>query len=297
MDDPRFAREYVAFIDRRVPLVCVACFLLGLVPVLGVIPAVILYRLAIVAPFRRYIPPGRSFVLRWGVRLVSLVLVAFQWVPVPGRAAPAGDGPDQLRGLSQRLQEAGTGRVIHVGSCRASARRLARTRRLTSEGDIIWDVACNRPIFRMLMASMLWRPYGPAPRPDLPGSRRIVEERTTDADDDQIGDVPKPPDSIRRARRRNSARVQWTWQRVSREYTVAWHQGMTREVTWSSRGTSLLTNVADNRGASGEASDASRTCNRRLLERPQRGTISIRGSSIPESATSHGCKRPLPMDA
>ena len=84
MDAPRFVQEYVAFIDRRVPLVCMACFLLGLIPVLGVIPAVILYRLQIVAPFRRYIPRGRNFLLRWGIRLVSLVLVAFQWVPLLG---------------------------------------------------------------------------------------------------------------------------------------------------------------------------------------------------------------------
>ena len=84
MDDPRFVQEYVAFIDRRVPLVCVACFLLGLIPVLGVIPGVILYRLQIVAPFRRYLPPGQRFLLRWGIRLVSLVLVAFQWVPLLG---------------------------------------------------------------------------------------------------------------------------------------------------------------------------------------------------------------------
>jgi Double zinc ribbon len=87
MDDPSFARGYVASLDRRVPLTCGVCFLLGLVPVLGVIPGVIYYRLAIVAPFRRYIPPGHNFVLRWGVRLAVLVLVAFQWVPVAGGLA------------------------------------------------------------------------------------------------------------------------------------------------------------------------------------------------------------------
>ena len=87
MDDPSFARAYIASIDRRVPPVCLVCFVLGLIPVLGVIPGVICYRLAIVAPFRRYIPPGRGFVLRWGVRLAVLVLVAFQWVPVAGSLA------------------------------------------------------------------------------------------------------------------------------------------------------------------------------------------------------------------
>lgn len=90
MDEPSFARGYIASIDRRVPVVLVACFLLGLIPVLGVIPGVILYRLTIVAPFRRYIPPGRGLVLRWGVRLAILALVAFQWVPVAGGfAVPA----------------------------------------------------------------------------------------------------------------------------------------------------------------------------------------------------------------
>ena len=87
MEDPPFARAYIASIDRRVPLACVVCFLLGLIPVLGVIPGVIYYRLTIVAPFRRYIPPGQGFLLRWGVRLAVVVLVAFQWVPVAGGLA------------------------------------------------------------------------------------------------------------------------------------------------------------------------------------------------------------------
>ena len=90
MGDSRELGHYVASIDRRVPLVCVACFVLGLVPILGVIPGVVLYRLAIVAPFRRYIPIGRGFLIRWGVRLASLLLVAIQWLPVAGGFALVG---------------------------------------------------------------------------------------------------------------------------------------------------------------------------------------------------------------
>jgi Zn finger protein HypA/HybF involved in hydrogenase expression len=90
MDDPDFARRYVGSIDRRVPTVLVVCFLLGLIPVLGVIPGVVYYRLSIVAPFRRYMPPGRGLLLRWVVRLAVIVLVAFQWVPIAGGfAVPA----------------------------------------------------------------------------------------------------------------------------------------------------------------------------------------------------------------
>ncbi len=87
MDDPDFAEAYIAAIDRRVPLASVVCFVLGLIPVLGVIPGVIYYRLTLVAPFRRYIPPGQGLLLRWGVRLAVLALVAFQWLPVAGGLA------------------------------------------------------------------------------------------------------------------------------------------------------------------------------------------------------------------
>jgi Zn finger protein HypA/HybF involved in hydrogenase expression len=87
MDDPDFARSYIGFIDRRVPPVCLACLLLGLVPVLGVIPGVVAYRLMIVAPYRRYIPAGRGLLVRWGVRLAVVLLVAVQWVPVAGGLA------------------------------------------------------------------------------------------------------------------------------------------------------------------------------------------------------------------
>jgi hypothetical protein len=87
MDEPGSASAYIASIDRRVPMVLLVCFLLGLIPILGVIPGVVYYRLSIVAPFRRYIPTGRGFLLRWGVRLAVVVLVAFQWVPVAGALA------------------------------------------------------------------------------------------------------------------------------------------------------------------------------------------------------------------
>ena len=40
--------------------------------------------LAIISPFRWYIPLARGFFDRWGVRLAILELVAFQWIPLAG---------------------------------------------------------------------------------------------------------------------------------------------------------------------------------------------------------------------
>lgn len=107
MDDPDFAAGYIAAIDRRIPLACVGAFVLGLIPVLGVIPGVIAYRLAVVAPFRRYIPPGPGFRIRWGVRLAAVALVALQWIPVAGALAVPAMG------------------LITYGAYRAAYRRLA----------------------------------------------------------------------------------------------------------------------------------------------------------------------------
>ena len=85
--DPQFLPAFVALVDGRVPLVLALCGVFGLVPILGVIPGVITYRLALVAPFRRHLPSGRRFAIRWAVRLAVLALVAFQWVPVAGALA------------------------------------------------------------------------------------------------------------------------------------------------------------------------------------------------------------------
>lgn len=84
MADPKFVQEYLHYIDRRFPLVLGVCFLLSLVPVLGLIIGAIYYRSALVLPFSQYLPMGRSFLIRWMLRLLFLVLILLQIVPLLG---------------------------------------------------------------------------------------------------------------------------------------------------------------------------------------------------------------------
>jgi len=84
MKDPAFARVYLAYIDGRLPIVLLMSFLFSLVPVIGLIPGVIYYRMVLIAPMRRYIPRSQAIVLRWGVRILFFFLIMFQWVPVAG---------------------------------------------------------------------------------------------------------------------------------------------------------------------------------------------------------------------
>lgn len=82
--DSKFNTAYLEHIARRLPMVCGLSFLLSLIPIIGLIPGVIYYRLALVAPFRRYIPMTHNFMAKWGIRLLFFVLVSMQIIPGVG---------------------------------------------------------------------------------------------------------------------------------------------------------------------------------------------------------------------
>lgn len=81
LGDPADQEAYLAKVRNRLPKVLGITFLMSLVPVLGIIPGVIYYRISLVAPLRTYIPAGTGFLLKWGVRLIFLVLISLQLVP------------------------------------------------------------------------------------------------------------------------------------------------------------------------------------------------------------------------
>jgi hypothetical protein len=84
MAEPVFTEAYVDYISRRLPTVLGISFLLSLIPILGLIVGAIYYRMELVLPFSQYLPLGRRFVLRWGIRLLFLVLIFLQLVPLLG---------------------------------------------------------------------------------------------------------------------------------------------------------------------------------------------------------------------
>jgi hypothetical protein len=79
-----FAHAYVAHVGWRLPRVLTVTFLLGLIPVVGLIAGTVYYRAVIVLPFAEYLPPGKRFLLRWSVRLLFLLLALCQVIPLLG---------------------------------------------------------------------------------------------------------------------------------------------------------------------------------------------------------------------
>jgi hypothetical protein len=82
--DARFTDAYVDYISQRLPMVLGVCFLFSLVPILGLIAAAVYSRVELVLPFSQYLPLGKRFLLRWGIRLLFLVLIFLQIIPLLG---------------------------------------------------------------------------------------------------------------------------------------------------------------------------------------------------------------------
>ncbi len=85
--DRAFAQAYLQRLQARLPGVLVLCGALSFIPVIGLIPAVIVYRVHLIAPLKRYLPWHRGLAVRWLVRLAFIGLVFVQFVPGLGTFA------------------------------------------------------------------------------------------------------------------------------------------------------------------------------------------------------------------
>ena len=82
--DRRELDAYLAEIRAQLPKVLLWLLAIGLVPLIGLVVGVVYYRLSIIASLRCYIPRGTGILARWGVRLINLVILCFQPVPILG---------------------------------------------------------------------------------------------------------------------------------------------------------------------------------------------------------------------
>lgn len=82
--DERFTEAYLDYVGERLPIVLGISFLFSLVPVVGLIAGAVYYRMALVLPFSEYLPFGKRFLLRWGIRILFLLLAILQIVPLLG---------------------------------------------------------------------------------------------------------------------------------------------------------------------------------------------------------------------
>lgn len=76
--------EYLAHLQRSLPRTLLILLALGSVPVLGLVPGIIYYRTTLISALRCYLPRTARFTGRWLARIVNLILICLQPVPVLG---------------------------------------------------------------------------------------------------------------------------------------------------------------------------------------------------------------------
>jgi hypothetical protein len=82
--DMAAVNTYLRTLDGKVMPTAVICGLIGLIPLIGIIPGIIYYRFSLIAGLNGYIPRSVGCVTRWGTRLLSLALLALQPIPLFG---------------------------------------------------------------------------------------------------------------------------------------------------------------------------------------------------------------------
>ena len=75
---------YVAKINERLPKILLICLLISFIPLVGLIPGIIYYRINLLSSLRAYIPLTVGCFTRWSVRLLNILLISLQWIPVFG---------------------------------------------------------------------------------------------------------------------------------------------------------------------------------------------------------------------
>lgn len=60
------------------------CLVLGLVPIVGVVPAIVFYRIHLISPLRRYVPFGSALMAKWLGRFACFTVLSVQWIPPVG---------------------------------------------------------------------------------------------------------------------------------------------------------------------------------------------------------------------
>ncbi|MCC5830963.1 MAG: DUF4126 family protein [Phycisphaeraceae bacterium] len=79
-----FISRYDAHVSGKLGQTLVICGALSTIPIFGLIPGVICYRMTLVAPYRRYVPRTRALFLKLLVSIVFFFLILLQLIPGAG---------------------------------------------------------------------------------------------------------------------------------------------------------------------------------------------------------------------
>ena len=81
---PESVDAYLSHLQGKLPKILAISFGLSLIPLIGLIPGIIYYKLGLISGMRAYLPVASGCLTRWITRVFVLILLGFQWIPVIG---------------------------------------------------------------------------------------------------------------------------------------------------------------------------------------------------------------------
>lgn len=76
--------NYLQHLRTTLPKTLIVLACLSFVPLFGLIPGIIYYRLSLISSLRCYVPRSTGILARWAVRLINILLIALQPIPILG---------------------------------------------------------------------------------------------------------------------------------------------------------------------------------------------------------------------
>ncbi|MCG8353358.1 MAG: hypothetical protein MI924_36800 [Chloroflexales bacterium] len=81
------ANSFIRMLDAKLTRTTLITFVLGLIPLAGLVPAMVYYRLSLISSLRSYLPRSIGCLTRWGVRVLNIFLIMLQSIPGIGMLA------------------------------------------------------------------------------------------------------------------------------------------------------------------------------------------------------------------
>lgn len=79
--DQAMIGRFDRYMHLRLVSTLIVCAVIGLVPILGFAVAIVIYKVQLVGPYRRYIGRGSGLMARWGLRALLLIAIFLQIIP------------------------------------------------------------------------------------------------------------------------------------------------------------------------------------------------------------------------
>lgn len=76
--------RYLQHLRASLPKTLAVLTCLSFIPLFGLVPGVVYYRLSLISSLRGYVPRSTGFLARWAVRLLNIALIALQPIPLLG---------------------------------------------------------------------------------------------------------------------------------------------------------------------------------------------------------------------